>query len=58
MTRGGPANSTQTINIYAYQTAYQSYNFGAGAALGYLIALLIFGLAAVYIRLLRGSANG
>lgn len=57
MTRGGPANSTQTINIYAYQTAYQSYNFGAGAALGYLIALLIIGLAAVYIRLLRGSSS-
>lgn len=57
MTRGGPANSTQTINIYAYQTAYQSYNFGAGAALGYLIALLIVGLAAVYIRLLRGSSS-
>jgi ABC-type sugar transport system permease subunit len=57
MTRGGPANSTQTINIYAYQTAYQSYNFGAGAALGYLIALLIVGLAAVYIRLLRGSST-
>jgi ABC-type sugar transport system permease subunit len=57
MTRGGPANSTQTINIYAYQIAYQSYNFGAGAALGYLIALLIVGLAAVYIRLLRGSSR-
>jgi multiple sugar transport system permease protein/N,N'-diacetylchitobiose transport system permease protein len=57
MTRGGPANSTQAINIYAYQTAYQSYNFGAGAALGYLIALLIIGLAAVYIRLLRGSSS-
>jgi ABC-type sugar transport system permease subunit len=57
MTRGGPANSTQTINIYAYQTAYQSYNFGAGASLGYLIALLIVGLAAVYIRLLRGSST-
>ena len=23
MTRGGPANATQTIAIYAYQTAYQ-----------------------------------
>jgi len=55
MTRGGPANSTQTIAIYAYQTAYESFNFGGGAALGYLIALLIVGLAAIYIRLLRGG---
>jgi ABC-type sugar transport system permease subunit len=55
MTKGGPANSTQTIAIYAYQTAYNTYNFGGGAALGYLIALLIAVLAAIYIRLLRGG---
>jgi len=52
MTHGGPANSTQTIAIYAYQTAYQSFDFGRGAALGYLIALVIMVLAAVYLRLL------
>ena len=52
MTGGGPANSTQTIAIYAYQTAYQGFDFGRGAALGYLIALIIMALAAVYLRLL------
>src|SRR6478672_393388 len=52
MTHGGPANTTQSIAIYAYQTAYQSYNFGRGAALGYLIALVIMGLAFVYLRML------
>jgi ABC-type sugar transport system permease subunit len=52
MTNGGPANSTQTIAIYAYQTAYQGFDFGKGAALGYLIALVIMVLAAVYLRLL------
>jgi multiple sugar transport system permease protein/N,N'-diacetylchitobiose transport system permease protein len=52
MTHGGPANSTQTIAIYAYQTAYQGFDFGRGAALGYLIALAIMVLAAVYLRLL------
>ncbi|HEX9045143.1 MAG TPA: sugar ABC transporter permease [Candidatus Limnocylindrales bacterium] len=52
MTGGGPANSTQTIAIYAYQTAYQGFDFGRGAALGYLIALMIMVLAAVYLRLL------
>ncbi len=52
MTGGGPANATQTIAIYAYQTAYQGYDFGRGAALGYLIALFIMLLAAVYLRLL------
>jgi ABC-type sugar transport system permease subunit len=52
MTRGGPANATQTIAIYAYQTAYQGFDFGRGAALGYLIALIIMVLAAIYLRLL------
>jgi ABC-type sugar transport system permease subunit len=52
MTGGGPANATQTIAIYAYQAAFQGYDFGAGAALGYLIALIIMVLAAIYLRLL------
>jgi len=52
MTHGGPANSTQSIAIYAYQTAYQGFDFGRGAALGYLIALVIMLLAAIYLRLL------
>ncbi len=53
MTGGGPASSTQTVAIYAYRTAYQGYDFGQGAALGYLIAIAIMLLAAVYLRLLR-----
>lgn len=52
MTNGGPANTTQTIAIYAYHTAYRAYDFGRGAAIGYLIALAIMLLAAIYLRLL------
>ena len=51
MTNGGPANATQSIAIYAYQAAYRSYDFGRGAAIGYLIALAIMILAAIYLRL-------
>jgi multiple sugar transport system permease protein/N,N'-diacetylchitobiose transport system permease protein len=57
MTHGGPANSTQTIAIYAYQVAYQSFDFGRGAALGYLIALVIMALAAIYLRLLSRTGQ-
>jgi multiple sugar transport system permease protein/N,N'-diacetylchitobiose transport system permease protein len=52
MTGGGPANATQTVAIYAYQTAYQGFDFGSGAALGYLIAMIIMFMAAIYLRLL------
>ncbi len=57
MTGGGPANATQTIAIYAYQTAYQGFDFGRGAALGYLIVLVIMVLAAIYLRLLGRSGR-
>lgn len=57
MTGGGPASSTQTVAIYAYRTAYQSYDFGQGAALGYIIAIAIMLLATVYLWLLRRTGT-
>jgi ABC-type sugar transport system permease subunit len=57
MTGGGPASSTQTVAIYAYRTAYEGYDFGQGAALGYIIAIAIMLLAAVYIWLLRRTGT-
>ncbi|MGD0019794.1 MAG: sugar ABC transporter permease [Candidatus Limnocylindrales bacterium] len=57
MTGGGPASSTQTVAIYAYRTAYQGYDFGQGAALGYIIAIAIMLLAAVYLWLLRRTGS-
>jgi len=53
MTRGGPANGTQTVAYYAYLQAFSNQLFGYGAALAYLIALFILGFAVIYIRLLR-----
>jgi ABC-type sugar transport system permease subunit len=57
MTGGGPASSTQTVAIYAYRTAYQGYDFGQGAALGYIIAIAIMLLAALYLWLLRKTGS-
>ena len=53
MTRGGPANGTQSIAFYAYLQAFSNQLFGYGAALAYVIALFILGFALIYIRLLR-----
>jgi multiple sugar transport system permease protein/raffinose/stachyose/melibiose transport system permease protein len=53
MTRGGPANGTQTVAYYAYLQAFSNQLFGYGAALAYMMALFILGIALVYIRLLR-----
>jgi multiple sugar transport system permease protein/N,N'-diacetylchitobiose transport system permease protein len=55
MTRGGPVNGTQTVAYYAYTTAFSDQNFGVGAALSYIIVLVILALTFVYLRLLRRS---
>jgi ABC-type sugar transport system permease subunit len=53
MTRGGPANGTQTIAYYAYTTAFSDQDYGVGSAISYLIVLVILVLSAIYLRMLR-----
>jgi ABC-type sugar transport system permease subunit len=52
MTKGGPANGTQVISYYAYVTSFQYVKFGYGAALSYLVAIVILFLALIYIKFL------
>jgi multiple sugar transport system permease protein/N,N'-diacetylchitobiose transport system permease protein len=53
MTRGGPADGTQTIAYYTYVEAFSNQFFGYGASLAYVIALFILFFAIIYMRLLR-----
>jgi ABC-type sugar transport system permease subunit len=53
MTRGGPANGTQSVTLYTYQQAFSNELFGYGSALAYLIVLFILGFAVIYIRAIR-----
>lgn len=55
MTRGGPANGTQTIAFYAYTKAFSDQDFGVGSALSFLIVLAILAITTLYLRLLRRS---
>jgi ABC-type sugar transport system permease subunit len=57
MTRGGPANGTQTIAYYAYTTAFSDQEYGVGSAISYLIVIVILVLSTVYLRLLRRSGT-
>ena len=52
MTKGGPANGTQVISYYTFQTTFQYTKFGYGAALSYLVSFIIFLMAMAYIKLL------
>lgn len=53
LTGGGPANTTATLSIYAYQLSFQTLQFGLGAAVAMVVFLLVFGVSLVSIWTLR-----
>lgn len=53
LTGGGPANSTQVLGYYIYNVSFKSLNMGYGAALAYVIAIIILVLVAIYARLIK-----
>lgn len=57
MTEGGPADSTTTLAISIYRTAFQGFDMGMGSAIGttWLLALFIF--SAIFIRFVGGRAR-
>ena len=52
LTEGGPGDATAVAAWFTYTETFRSLNFGRGTALSYIIALLTFGLAWWYIRVL------
>ena len=55
ITKGGPYNSTQSLMTYMYQQAFANFSFGYAAALASLLAVVLFGLSAAEIRILRNQ---
>lgn len=53
MTGGGPANDTEVVLTYMYRQAFTFLDFGYGSAIAYLLALCIFALSFVQMRLFR-----
>jgi multiple sugar transport system permease protein len=55
ITRGGPANVSQTLNTWAYSLSFTTFEFGLGAAAGdiLMIVVLIFGF--IYLRYARSE---
>lgn len=57
MTRGGPGDSTQTLNFFVYQNAFRFFDFGYASAVGYLLMILMFVMTYIYVRLLLREAK-
>lgn len=53
LTRGGPELTTRGVVQYIYETAFQSYRLGYGAAMSWLLFAAIAGFAFIQYRLIR-----
>jgi multiple sugar transport system permease protein len=53
LTGGGPANSTETLSIYAYKALFQSLEFGYGSTLAVSVFACVALAAGMYAFLLR-----
>ena len=56
LTGGGPANTTETLSIYAYKVLFQTLQFGYGSTLSVVVFLCTGIISIFYIRILsRGE---
>jgi multiple sugar transport system permease protein len=52
LTEGGPANTTETLSIYAYKTLMRAGDFGYGSTLAVVTFLCVAAISLVYVKLL------
>ncbi|SER92650.1 carbohydrate ABC transporter permease [Salipaludibacillus aurantiacus] len=52
LTGGGPANSTESISVYAYQVLFAQSNFGEGSVLSVIVFLAVALISIIFIKLI------
>ncbi len=50
LTNGGPGLATFTLSLYAFQTAYENFNFGAASAIAVIILGMLMIFTTLYLR--------
>jgi multiple sugar transport system permease protein len=53
LTGGGPANTTETLTVYAYRSLFQTLQLGLGSAIAVTVFLLVMLVAWGYLTMLR-----
>jgi multiple sugar transport system permease protein len=53
LTGGGPANTTETLSLYAYKVLFQTLQFGYGSALSVVTFLCAGGITVLFLKLYR-----
>jgi multiple sugar transport system permease protein len=57
LTKGGPANATQTIATQSYNLSFVQFDFGQGAALGNILIVISLVFAILYLRANRRAVD-
>lgn len=57
LTGGGPANTTETLSIYAYKVLFQTLQFGYGSTLAIVVFLCVGAMSLLYIRALKAEVE-
>jgi multiple sugar transport system permease protein len=53
LTGGGPANTTETLTVYAYRSLFQTLQLGLGSAIGVAVFAFVMLVAGGYLAALR-----
>jgi multiple sugar transport system permease protein len=53
LTAGGPANTTETLSLYAYKVLFQTLQFGYGSTLSVVTFLFVGAITVFYLNLYR-----
>ena len=53
MNKGGPANASRTLNLYAYETAFSYYRFGTSSTMLMLLFIIVMILSVVVMKVQR-----
>ncbi len=53
LTSGGPANATLTLAMYLYKNSFKYFNLGYGAAISYVLTLIMIVFSFIQMRIFR-----
>jgi ABC-type sugar transport system permease subunit len=51
MTNGGPGTSSEVLALYMYRLAFEMFDFGQAAAVGFILMIIIFSISLILVAL-------
>lgn len=55
LTNGGPGYATQVLSLYAFQQAYNSFDFGYSGAISVVMFVILMVFTVIYVRVTRDA---